>query len=319
MFKDTNIFVAGHRGLIGSALVTKLRELGSGRIITSERDQLDLTDKSAVFDFFAKEHPEYVFLAAGKVGGILSNQRFPADYYHTNIAIQDNIFEACKTYNVKATVFYGSSCVYPKACVQPIKEDCLFTGPIESTSEAYAAAKIGGLVACKSYNLQYARCRFIALVPNSTYGPNDNFNLEDSHVLSALIRRFHEAKIQSAPKVTLWGSGEVRREFIFSDDVAEATLFAVKNRDLLDYQHTNIGTGIDYTIKELAMIIQRIVQYDGDIEWDRTKPDGAKQKLLDCSKFKALGWRPNIEIESGIRQTYHWYVTQSCQQERVMT
>jgi len=310
MHKDSKIYVAGHTGLLGCALMKRLAENSYGNLITAEHGQLDLTDKNCVDDFFSREKPEYVFLAAGKVGGILSNKTYPADYLHINIAIQDNVFEAAHKYKVRHLVFYGSSCTYPKESRQPIKEEYFLTGPIEETSKGYAAAKIAGIIACGSYNQQYKTNRFIALIPNSMYGPNDNFDLESCHVLSALIRRFHEAKINNRETVTLWGSGRPRREFIFSEDVANASIFAVQNTDRLENQPYNIGTCVDYSIKELAQITAKTVGYSGKILWDTTKPDGAKQKLLDSAKFSSLGFRPKTKLEEGLKLTYQWYQNQ---------
>jgi len=307
MFKDSRIYVAGHTGLLGSALLRKLRQQGYNTLITRTHAELDLTDKAAVFRFFSVEKPDYVFLCAGKVGGIVSNKTYPADYLHINISIQDNVFEAASRFGVKHLVFYGSSCTYPKLAAQPIKEEYLLTGPLEQTSEAYAAAKIAGLIACRAYNQQYRTNRFIALIPNSMYGPNDNFDLEHCHVLSALVRRFHEAKTTGAPSVTLWGSGRPRREFVYCDDVAEASIFAVKHADRLENRHYNVGSGVDYSIRELALLVARIVGYEGKIEWDTTRPDGAARKLLDSSRFMSLGWKPAVDIEQGLRRTYQWY------------
>lgn len=304
MYKDSKIYVAGHTGLIGSALIERLKEHGYCHVITRPHVELDLTDKGAVFDFFSSEKPEYVFLAAGKVGGILGNKTYPADYLHINISIQDNVFEAAQKYNVKHLIFYGSSCSYPKDCEQPIKEECFLTGPIEKTSDGYAAAKIAGIIACKAYNNQYDTNRFIALIPNSAYGPNDNFDLENSHVLSALIRKFHEAKMSREDSITLWGSGKPRREFIFSQDVAEASLFVMQNADKLENHHYNIGTGIDYSIKELSTKIAEVVGYNGKIMWDTIKPDGTAKKLLDSSRFLSLGWKPKTSFAKGLKITY---------------
>jgi GDP-L-fucose synthase len=304
MYKDSKIYVAGHTGLIGSALIGKLNERGYCHVITKPHAELDLTDKSAVFDFFSSEKPEYVFLAAGKVGGILSNKTCPADYLHINISIQDNVFEVAQKYNVRHLIFYGSSCSYPKDCKQPIKEDYFLSGPIEKTSEGYAAAKIAGIIACKAYNNQYGTNRFIALIPNSAYGPNDNFDLDNSHVLSALIRKLHEAKKNREDSIALWGSGKPRREFIFSQDVAEASLFAMKNADKFENQHYNVGTGADYSIKELATKIAEVVGYNGKIMWDTTKPDGTARKLLDSSRFWSLGWQPKTSFAKGLKTTY---------------
>lgn len=308
MLKDSSIYVAGHNGLLGSALVKKLKLEGYTDIVTKNRSELDLTIQEEVNAFFKKEHPDYVFLAAGLTGGIIANKTYPATFLHTNIAIQDNVFHAAKKYDVRHLVFYGSSCVYPKNCPQPMKEDSLMTGLIEETSEAYAIAKMAGIIGCRSYNIQYNTNCFIALIPNSMYGPNDNFDLEKSHVLSALIRKFHEAKMEGKESITLWGSGNPRREFVFSEDVADASVFAMENSGKLQNSHYNIGTGVDYSIKELAGIISRIVGYDGEIKWDLSKPDGAPRKLLDSSKFLNLGWKPSTKIEDGLKVTYEWYL-----------
>ncbi|MBN2591424.1 MAG: GDP-L-fucose synthase [Sedimentisphaerales bacterium] len=304
MFKDSQIYVAGHTGLLGSALVRKLKAKGYKNLITRTHDQLDLTDRRSVEDFFCSQKPEYVFLAAGKVGGILSNKTYPADYLHTNIAMQDNVFQAARKAQVKNLVFYGSSCSYPKESLQPVKEEYLLTGPIEQTSQAYATAKISGIIACRVYNEQYQTNCFIALIPASMYGPGDNYDLENSHVLSALIRRFHEAKVNNIPDITLWGSGKPQREFIFSEDVAEASIFAINNVDSMENHHYNIGTGIDYTIKNLARKIADTVGYKGNIFWDTNKSDGTLQKLLDSSKFMSLGWMPKIDLDEGLQTTY---------------
>lgn len=311
LFKDSRIYVAGHAGLLGSALLKKLRSKGCNGIITKTHIELDLTDQASVDDFFKKEQPEYVFLAAGLTGGIIANKTYPANFLHTNIAIQDNVFQAARKYNAKHLIFYGSSCVYPKNCPQPMKEEYLMTGLIEETSEAYAIAKTAGIIACKSYNYQFKTNCFIALIPNSMYGPNDNFDLENSHVLSALIRKFHQAKTEGKEKVILWGSGNPRREFIFSEDVADASVFAMNNAEKLQNMHYNLGTGVDYSIKEIAGIISKVIGYKGEIEWDATKSDGAARKLLDSSRFLSLGWKPSTDIEDGIKTTYEWYIKNS--------
>lgn len=307
MYKDSKIYVAGHTGLLGSALINRLNEYGYSRVITKSHSELDLTNKAEVFDFFSIEKPEYVFLAAGKVGGILSNKTYPADYFHINIAIQDTVFEAAQKFEVNHLIFYGSSCTYPKQSPQPMKEEYFLTGDIEETSVGYAAAKIAGIIACTVYNQQHQTNRFIALIPNSAYGPNDNFDIESCHVLSALIRRFHEAKINNSGVVTLWGSGKPKREFVFSLDVADASLFAMRNADKLENHHYNIGIGVDYSIKELAEMIAKVTNYTGKILWDKSKPDGAVQKLLDSSKFMSLGFKPTISLEEGLRKTCQWY------------
>lgn len=305
---NSKIFVAGHTGLLGSALVRKLSSSGYSDVITKTHGELDLTNQQSVDSFFKEERPEYVFLAAGLVGGIMTNKAYPASFLHTNISIQDNVFEAASKYEVEHLVFYGSSCMYPKFCSQPIKEEYLMTGEIEDTSEGYAIAKIAGVIACKAYNNQYDNNRFIALLPNSMYGPNDNFDPESAHVLSALIRKFHEAKRDQIEKVVLWGTGTPRREFIFHQDVAEASIFAVKNADKLSNMHYNIGSGVDYSIKELASIISEIIGFGGEIEWDTSKPDGTPRKLLDSTRFLDLGWKPVMDIKKGIKITYEWFL-----------
>ena len=308
MFKDSKIYVAGHTGLLGSAIISRLKSEGYRRIITRIHDEFDLTNQSSVNNFFKEEQPEYVFLCAGLTGGIIANKTYPATFLHTNIAIQDNVFQAAHKHDVKNLIFYGSSCVYPKNCPQPIKEEYLLTGEIEETSNAYAAAKIAGIIACKSYNNQFKANRYIALIPNSIYGPNDNFDLENSHVLSALISRFYEAKKERKNKIILWGSGNPRREFIFSEDVADASIFAMNNANRLQNTHYNLGTGVDYSIRELAEIIAGIAGFEGGIEWDRNKPDGAQRKLLDSSRFLPLGWKPAVALKNGLKITYDWYL-----------
>jgi GDP-L-fucose synthase len=308
MKKDARIYVAGHSGLLGNALLRRLRAHGFHNIIARTHQELELTNPQAVFSFFDAEKPDYVFLAAGKTGGILANKTRGADFLHTNIAIQDNVFEAANKAAVKHLVFYGSSCMYPRMCQQPIREEYLLAGPIEETSEAYAIAKIAGVIACKSYNIQYETDRFIALVPNSMFGPEDHFDLENSHVLSALIGKFHKAKIEDLSKVELWGSGAPRREFICSDDVAEASIYAVQNAGRFANTHYNVGTGEDCSIKELAEQIAAIAGFDGEIAWDASKPDGTPRKLLDSSKFLATGWQPSMNFESELRRTYESFV-----------
>ena len=307
--KKSKIYVAGHTGLLGSAIIKKLNESGYTNIIVKPHSELDLADQKAVGDFFKHEKPEYVFLAAGLTGGIIANRTYPADFFNTNIAIQANIFQSALKYDVKRLIFYGSSCVYPKNALQPIKEEYLLSGQIEETSEAYASAKIAGIIACKAYNNQYKASRFISLIPNSIYGPNDNFDLENSHVLSALIRKIHESKVNNTDRVVLWGSGNPRREFIFSEDVAAASIFIMfLNEDYLKNAYYNIGTGKDYSIKELAEMISDIVGFKGNIEWNANKPDGVQRKLLDSSKFLSLGFKPLISLEKGLRTTYDWYL-----------
>ncbi|HAH33129.1 MAG TPA: GDP-fucose synthetase [Elusimicrobia bacterium] len=309
MRKNSKLYIAGHTGLLGSALLQRLRLAGYRNIITRSHAGLDLTDQKRVSGFFAKEHPEYVFLCAGLTGGIIANRTSPADFLHTNIAIQDNVFQAAQKYDIKHLVFYGSSCSYPKDCPQPIKEEYLYKGEIESTSEAYAIAKTAGVIACRSYNAQFKTNKFITLLPNSMYGPNDNFDLENSHVLAALIRKFYEAKNVGQEKIVLWGSGKPRREFVFAGDVADASIFAMNNADRLNStQHYNVGSGIDCSIKELAGQIANLVGFKGKIEWDTAKPDGTPQKLLDSSRFQKLGWSATISLKKGLDITYRWFV-----------
>lgn len=308
MDKDSKIYVAGHTGLLGSALVRRLRYRGYNNLITIAHEDLDLTDQREVDAFFRLNRPEYVFLAAGRTGGIWANSRYPVDFLHENTSIQNNIFESANRYEVRHLVFYGSSCVYPRDATQPIREDSLLSGRIEETSEAYAIAKIAGIIACRAYNSQYKAKRFIALIPNSMYGPNDNFEPDSSHVLSALIRKIHDAKLKDEEKVVLWGSGEPRREFIFVDDVADASIFAVENAERLENRHYNIGTGTDYSIKELACMVSDVVGFKGRIEWDTTKPEGAPKKLLDSSRFMNLGWKPIYDFKETLKYTYKWFL-----------
>ena len=305
--KDSVIYVAGHTGLIGSAVLRKLKNYGFKNIITRIHKELDLTDKSQVEKLFKENNIDYVFMCAGKVGGIMGNKTEPASYLHINLAIQDNLFELSNKCEVKNLIFYGSSCTYPKVCKQPMKEEYWLTGPIEETSMGYAAAKIAGIIGCRSYNTQYNTNRFICVIPNSVYGPNDNFDLENSHVFSALIRRFLEAKERGDKEITLWGSGNPRREFIFCDDVADASIFLMQNAHKLKNSHYNLGSRVDYSIKELANTIAQVIGYKGKIEWDRSKPDGAMQKLLDSSKLLSLGWEPKVSLTDGLQITYEWY------------
>ncbi|MFA5104891.1 MAG: GDP-L-fucose synthase [Candidatus Margulisiibacteriota bacterium] len=305
MKKGSKIYVAGHAGLLGSAVVRKLNKDGFDNIRVVAHSELDLTDSKQVKDFFAKETPEYVFLAAGITGGILANSTYPADFFHKNIAIQDNVFEAAKKYGVKNLVFYGSSCMYPKICPSQIKEEMLLTGHVEETSEAYAAAKIAGIYACRAYNRQAKSNIFIALVPNSLYGINDNYDPKNSHVISSFITKFHKAKTENAKSVELWGTGTPRREFLFCDDAAEASVFAVMNADKLENKHYNVGSGSDNTIKELASMIAGEIGYEGEIIWDTSRPDGSPRKLLDSSRFRDLGWAPKTMLKEGIRSAYN--------------
>ncbi len=294
--------------MIGSALIRRLVSSGYKNIVTRTHGELDLTDAQKTKRFFSKERPEYVFMAAGLSGGILVNKTRPGDFLHINTAMQDNIFEAAQECKVKKLVFYGSSCMYPRDCPQPIKEEYLMTGKLEETSQAYAIAKLSGTIACWAYNSQSNSKRFICLVPNSVFGPGDNFDPENSHVLSSLIRVFHEAKTCGKKEVTLLGSGRPKREFIFSDDVADASIFAVKNSKRLKNCHYNVGSGNEYSINELAKVVSKIIGFKGIIRWDASKPDGAPRKLLDGSRFFSLGWRPITPFEEGLRITYNWYL-----------
>ncbi|KXG78331.1 GDP-L-fucose synthase [Fervidicola ferrireducens] len=305
MHKEAKIYVAGHRGLVGSAILRRLRAEGYSNIVTRTRQELDLTDQRAVYQFFEAERPEYVFLAAAKVGGILANSTYPADFIRENLLIQTNVIDAAYRYGVKKLLFLGSSCIYPKFAPQPIKEEYLLTGALEPTNEPYAVAKIAGIKMCQAYNKQYGT-NFISVMPTNLYGPGDNFDLETSHVLPALIRKFHEAKVAGAPHVVIWGSGTPRREFLHVDDLANACLFLMNNYDSSEI--INIGVGEDLTIAELANLIKEIVGYQGEIVFDTTKPDGTPRKLLDVSKIFNLGWRPRIRLEDGIRSTYEWFV-----------
>ncbi len=304
---DAKIYLAGHTGLLGSALHKVLQTQGYNNLITRNHNSLDLTDRQQTEDFFKTERPDYVFLCAGKVGGIIGNKTHPADFLHQNLAIQTNVFEMANQYAVKNLLFYGSSCTYPKLCEQPMQEKHWLTGAIEETSMGYAAAKIAGIIGCRAYNSQYKTNRFICVIPNSLYGEHDNFDLENSHVFSALIRRFHEAKKAGDSAITLWGTGHPRREFIFNEDVADASIFLMKNAERLENKHYNLGTGTDYSIKELAEKIAHVVGFQGQIKWDISKPDGTPRKLLDSSRLLALGWQPRVNFEDGLRTTYHWF------------
>jgi GDP-L-fucose synthase len=300
----SRIYVAGHRGLLGSAIVRELERRGCQNLVTASRAQLDLRNQAAVGEFMAENRPDYVFLAAAKVGGILANSARPAEFLYDNLAIQTNVIQAAWRCGVRKLVFLGSSCIYPKLAPQPIKEEYLLTGPLEPTNEAYAIAKIAGLKLCAAFRAQYG-FNAISLMPTNLYGPGDNFDLETSHVLAALIRRFHEARISGASEVTLWGTGSPRREFLHVDDMASAACFALENYEGSD--PLNVGVGDDVTIADLASIVARITQYHGAIRFDTSKPDGTPRKLLDVSRLHALGWKARIALEDGIASTYSWY------------
>jgi GDP-L-fucose synthase len=305
---NSKIYIAGHRGLVGSAIFRRLKAEGYANLITATKQELNLTRQSDTEAFLGRIRPEYVFLAAAKVGGIFANNSYPADFIYNNLVIETNLIHAAYKFGVKKLLFLGSSCVYPKFATQPMKEDCLLTGKLEPTNEPYAIAKIAGIKLCQSYNRQYGTS-FISVMPTNLYGPNDNFDLKTSHVLPALIRKFYEAKVSDKgfekKPVVLWGSGSPRREFLHIDDLADACLFLMLNYD--ESEIMNIGTGKDITIRELADIVKEVIGYEGEIIWDTSKPDGTPQKLLDVSRLKALGWEPKISLSEGIRMTYEWY------------
>ncbi len=308
MNKSSKIYIAGHRGLVGSAIMRKLHADGYTNTITRTKDELDLIKQNDVEAFFEKERPEYVFLAAAKVGGIVANNTYPAEFIYSNLIIQTSIIHASYKYDIKKLLFLGSSCIYPKFAPQPMKEEYLLTGALEATNEPYAVAKIAGLKMCQSYNRQYGT-NFISVMPTNLYGPNDNFDLNNSHVLPALIRKFHEAKLetqQPCPQpITLWGTGSPRREFLYVNDLACACLFLMQNYD--ENEIVNIGTGKDITIKEVAGIIKDVIGYKGEVLWDDTKPDGTPRKLLDVTKINELGWKAKTSLEEGMKKTYAWY------------
>jgi GDP-L-fucose synthase len=307
MRENSRIYVAGHRGLVGSAIVRKLREDGFDNLLLRTHGELDLTRQEEVEKFFEGENPEYVFLAAAKVGGILANNTFPAEFIYTNLCIQNNIIRASYLSGVKKLVFLGSSCIYPKLCPQPIKEEYLLSGYLEPTNEAYAIAKIAGIKMCEFFNRQYGT-NFIGVMPTNLYGPNDNFDLETSHVLPAMIRKCHEAKVSNKREVVIWGTGSPRREFLHVDDLADACLYLMVNYD--GREIVNIGVGEDLTIRELAEMIAGVIGFKGKLRFDTSKPDGTPQKLLDVSRLNNLGWQAKISLEEGIRRTYDWYLDQ---------
>ena len=305
MDKNAKIYVAGHRGMVGSAIVRNLEQKGYVNIIGRTSKELDLIRQSDVENFFEEEKPEYVFLAAAKVGGIYANNKYPAEFIYNNLMIETNIIHSAYKYSVKKLLFLGSSCIYPKMAPQPIKEEYLLTGPLEPTNEAYAIAKISGIELCKFYRRQYG-CDFISVMPTNLYGINDNFDLETSHVLPALLRKFHEAKINGDQEVVIWGTGKPRREFLYVDDLADACVHLIKNYS--DEGHINVGTGEDLEIIELANIIKEIVGFKGRIVNDLTKPDGTPRKLLDVSLLESTGWKYKTSLKDGIRKVYEWYL-----------
>ena len=316
LHKDSRIYVAGHKGLVGSAIVRKLQTEGFDNLLLRTHQELDLTDQNAVKEFFEIEKPEFVILAAAKVGGIYANNTYPADFIFQNIAIQTNVIHEAKVSDVKRLLFLGSSCIYPRDCPQPIKEEYLLSGPLEATNRPYAIAKISGIEMCWSYNRQYDT-QYMAVMPTNVYGPEDNYDLETSHVVPALIRKFHEAKIKNENSVDLWGTGEPRREFIHSKDLADACIHLLsQTEDILKSSFLNsdsvplinIGCGTDQTISELAYIIKNVTGFEGDIRWDTSKPDGTPQKLLDVSRMSELGWDAKINLDDGIALTYKNYI-----------
>ncbi len=305
--KSAKIYVAGHRGLVGSAIVRSLEEKGYTNIIGRTHHELDLTNQADVFRFFEEEKPEYVVLAAAHVGGINANQTYPADFIYINSIIQCNVIKAAHDHHVKKLLFLGSSCIYPKMAPQPIPEDALLTGPLETTNEAYAIAKISGMEMCKFFKRQYGD-DFISCMPTNLYGPNDNFNLETSHVMPAMIRKFDDAKKANADFVELWGTGSPLREFLYVDDMADACVYLLENYS--GEQHVNIGTGKEITIKGLAELVKKVVGFEGEIRWNSDMPDGTPRKLCDVSKLHSIGWKEKVDLEEGIRREYEWYLSQ---------
>lgn len=304
MKKNSKIYVAGHRGLVGSAIMRCLEQNGYQNIITRTHQEMDLRNQQVVQDFFTAENPEYVFLAAAKVGGIWANNNAPADFMYDNLMISANVIRAAYEHHVKKLLFLGSSCIYPKMAPQPIKEDHLLTGSLEPTNEGYALAKISGMQLCKFYRRQYG-CDFISAMPTNLYGINDNFDLNSSHVLPALIRKFHEAKVENKPEVVLWGTGKVLREFLYVDDLADALLHLMNHYSA--ESHVNIGTGEDLSIHDLALTVKEVVGYQGNIVYDSSKPDGTPRKLLDVSLLHSLGWHHTVALRKGVEEVYEWY------------
>ncbi len=305
MNKNSKIYVAGHRGLVGAAIVRRLRQEGYGNLVTRTSRELDLREQGAVREFFEQERPEYVFLAAARVGGILANDTWPADFIYQNLMIEANVIESARLSGVAKLLFLGSTCIYPRMAPQPLKEEYLLTGPLEPTNEWYAVAKIAGIKLCQAYQRQYG-ARFISAMPTNLYGPGDNFDLESSHVLPALIRKFHEARTSGAPAVTLWGTGTPLREFLHVDDCAAACLFLMHNYD--GEGIVNIGVGKDLSIAELAELVGKVVGFTGEIVYDPGKPDGTPRKLVDATRINQLGWSAGIPLETGVRMTYEWFL-----------
>ena len=303
--KPLNIYVAGHKGLVGSALVRRIENIGKHTWIGATRDELDLCDRNAVFDFIGQHRPDGVIIAAAKVGGIVANRDYPVEFLSENVQVQTNLMDAAHKFDVENLVFLGSSCIYPKFAPQPINEDSLLTGPLEETNEAYAIAKIAGVKLVQAYRSEFGR-KWTSAMPTNLYGPGDNFDPQSSHVLPALLRKFHEASLSGAESVTLWGSGSPRREFLHVDDLAKAVLFLLQGYD--GATAINVGTGVDLEISELAGLIAQVTGYDGQIDWDSSKPDGTPQKLLDVGRINNLGWTSEITLNQGLRTTYDWFV-----------
>ena len=301
---DSKIYIAGHNGMVGSAISRKLKSIGYHNLITKSSKELDLRNQKQTQDFFKNEQPEFVFLAAAKVGGILANSTYKADFIYDNLMIQNNVIKSAHYYSVKKLLFLGSSCIYPRDASQPIKEEYLLSGYLESTNEPYAIAKIAGLKMCEYFREQYG-CNFISAMPSNVYGPNDNFEPKTSHVFAALIKKFHDAKIHNQSKVEIWGSGSPKREFLHVDDLANALIFLMKKYH--SKETINIGTGQDISIKELSYSMQNIIGFNGELEWNTSMPDGTAKKLLDVSKINNLGWKADIKLNTGIALTYDWY------------
>lgn len=305
---DARIFVAGHRGLVGSAIVRRLERGGYSNLQVATREQLDLRDQAAVNYWFRDHRPEYVYLVAGTVGGILANSTRPAEFLYDNLMIHATVVEAARQYGTTKLLYLGSSCIYPREASQPMTEDALLTSPLEPTNEPYAIAKIAGIKLCSAYRRQYG-CNFISAMPTNLYGPGDNFDLESSHVLPALMRKFHDAKMNGQREVTVWGTGSPMREFLHVDDLADACAFLMDRYD--GDQHVNVGTGVDVTIRELAEMVGRVVHPEATLVFDSSKPDGTPRKLLDVGKLAGLGWRASTQLEDGIRSTYEWFLAQA--------
>jgi GDP-L-fucose synthase len=305
MAPEARVYIAGHTGLVGSAITRRLQSGGYQQLVTRTLEELDLRRQSDVEQLFASERPEFVIVAAARVGGILANNTQRADFICDNLQIQTNIIDAARRHGVARLLFLGSSCIYPRECPQPMREDYLLTGPLEPTNEPYAIAKIAGIKLCEAFNSQHGT-HYVSVMPTNLYGPHDNFDLKSSHVLPALIRKFHEAKVAAQPSVTIWGTGKPRREFLYVEDLADAVVFLLEQSDTTEL--VNVGTGKDCTILELAQLVRDVVGFEGDIVHDTSKPDGTPQKLLDVSRLQALGWKPSVTLREGIASTYRWYL-----------